>query len=628
MCCTYTDDDMHIVSAGSDQTIFVWSVAVGECVRKLRGHTDIIYRCVVTHNGSFVVSCSHDSTLKTWQLTPREPDRPDKPTIIDTTHDSAVLTWKAPPSFNEPITAFHIQIRLGSTGEWTQPPVSVPPSYRQKTYANLMPARLYTLRVCAENRIGRSKWSHPSAKAITLSGLPKQILRPVLTEISATSMRLHWFAPAATAFGESVNAFTIQESGAGLDFDAHTERTLSWAHCRAEGTKLQAKLFEYSSTNRSIAGLTTEELKSLCHTCTASYEMLCSAVVEGLESGEAYRFRVRGLNSGGAGQFSEPSYTLSTLPGVPSTPEPPVLKEAKPRSLVLTWHAPKDNGSAVLGYRLFLPFVDSFRDLGRWETEHEIDNLYPGEGYQLALAARNSVGWSQKSFMMARTTTAPPSMPARPIVLTTTSTAGALRVCIPYGNGAVVDSLVVETKLIHPFERVPWEYHSTVPVATAAVFWQQESQPAQAKAADFNTREEHKRVTAPAYKRSNMGKRAQELNAMGMLPHRVRRPGGALFLSQREQNGPAPFPPPADTGAATFTIHGLLSDSDYEFRVAARNANGDSVFSAPSLRTRTQKAELPMPYLLQVQRDVPYHTSTSWEPPTDEEPEIVGDVVE
>ena len=123
----------------------------------------------VSADVSIVISASHDCTLKTWHLSPREPDAPKAPRIISKTDSTVTLSWIAPPSFNEDITAYSLQWRLGLRQPWVpNPPLSIPPHYRSKILRNLFSSTTYQFRLRAENRMGCSAWSEPSLQVCTV----------------------------------------------------------------------------------------------------------------------------------------------------------------------------------------------------------------------------------------------------------------------------------------------------------------------------------------------------------------------------------------------------------------------------------------------------------------------------
>lgn len=119
----------------------------------------IYYRLCVSFDCSFIVSCSFDSLIKTWFMTPRQPDPPQPPKIVTKTENSVMISWQAPPSFNEPLTAFHLQYQVPGQDSWTpDPAMSIPPHYRQKTVVGLSPCTTYQFRLLATNKMGQSEW--------------------------------------------------------------------------------------------------------------------------------------------------------------------------------------------------------------------------------------------------------------------------------------------------------------------------------------------------------------------------------------------------------------------------------------------------------------------------------------
>ncbi|MCJ7695000.1 MAG: hypothetical protein MUO40_06180 [Anaerolineaceae bacterium] len=61
-------DGRQVISGSTDETLRVWDLASGECLRTLHGHTDSVNTIAITADGRQVVSGSGDKTLKVWDL--------------------------------------------------------------------------------------------------------------------------------------------------------------------------------------------------------------------------------------------------------------------------------------------------------------------------------------------------------------------------------------------------------------------------------------------------------------------------------------------------------------------------------------------------------------------------------
>ena len=53
---------MHIVSASSDKTVWIWNIATEECKAELKGHTDKVVSAVFSPDDKHIVSVSSDKT--------------------------------------------------------------------------------------------------------------------------------------------------------------------------------------------------------------------------------------------------------------------------------------------------------------------------------------------------------------------------------------------------------------------------------------------------------------------------------------------------------------------------------------------------------------------------------------
>ena len=63
-----TPDGRCAVSGSEDQTVRVWDLRSGVCLRTLKGHSDTVSSVSVTPDGRRAVSGSFDRTLRVWDL--------------------------------------------------------------------------------------------------------------------------------------------------------------------------------------------------------------------------------------------------------------------------------------------------------------------------------------------------------------------------------------------------------------------------------------------------------------------------------------------------------------------------------------------------------------------------------
>lgn len=66
--CVVSPDGTWIVSASADKTLKIWHTATGRERATLTGHTDEVLSCAMSPDGTWIVSASADSTLKIWDV--------------------------------------------------------------------------------------------------------------------------------------------------------------------------------------------------------------------------------------------------------------------------------------------------------------------------------------------------------------------------------------------------------------------------------------------------------------------------------------------------------------------------------------------------------------------------------
>ena len=236
----YTSTEQFLVSAGSDASIFIWSLLTKSVQRILRGHIDLIYRLSISPDCGVILTASNDGTAKSWATTPRHPDPPRPPKVLTVTDTTALISWSAPPCFNCDVTAFHYQYRVGHRGEWIPPEngQSLAPHLRNRVIEGLIPATHYQFRVRAENRMGKGDWSGPSLLVRTNYGLPETPEKPLICQVTTTTMIIGWFTENPHTFGSASTSFEIQYSGHGETFETCPVRTFTLEECIATGRKV------------------------------------------------------------------------------------------------------------------------------------------------------------------------------------------------------------------------------------------------------------------------------------------------------------------------------------------------------------------------------------------------------
>ena len=63
-----TPESKTAVSASYDETLKVWNLTTGKCIKTLKGHTQGVYKASISPDGKTVISTSDDKTLKVWDL--------------------------------------------------------------------------------------------------------------------------------------------------------------------------------------------------------------------------------------------------------------------------------------------------------------------------------------------------------------------------------------------------------------------------------------------------------------------------------------------------------------------------------------------------------------------------------
>ncbi|KAJ3070660.1 hypothetical protein HDU99_002629, partial [Rhizoclosmatium hyalinum] len=103
----YSHDSKTVVSGSNDDTVKLWSVETGECVRTLEEHSGGVNSVAYSPDSKTVVSASHDTTVKLWDVETGNSKTlfghsdsvssvafsPDSKTVASGSHDTTVNLW-------------------------------------------------------------------------------------------------------------------------------------------------------------------------------------------------------------------------------------------------------------------------------------------------------------------------------------------------------------------------------------------------------------------------------------------------------------------------------------------------------------------------------------------------------
>jgi len=279
------------------------------------------------------------------------------PISISATSHSAVLSWFVPPSNGAPITGYEIQLqREASVSEtkWLSTDdfeIRDDDSKINAVVSGLAANAVYRFKVAAKNAIGVAA-AVTTVSVRTLPGIPAAPDAPTVRDLQSTSLILVWTSPEDS--GSPITGYQIQSR---KDNETHWTTTM-------KDTQIDGVVY-------SVMGLTPHSV---------------------------YEFRVAAINAVGVGQYSDPSAAIKTSSWTPGKVLKVEAKNVQSTSLLLVWSAPRDNGDALVGYRIVMQpggsgsYIDVIANTSSTDLSHLVTGLKANTAYKFQVAGINSIG--------------------------------------------------------------------------------------------------------------------------------------------------------------------------------------------------------------------------------------------
>ena len=406
------------------------------------------------------------------------PGRPAAPSVssVDGNTTSLEVNWTAPSNTGPDIDNYDLRYREGSSGAWTNGPQNV--SGTSETISGLTESTSYQVQVLARNAEGDSPWSLPGSGQTGALGAPD-----VPHSLDATrgnrQVMLSWVQPSG---GAEVTGYEYEQDVSGTWISTGSTDTTTTVTGLTNGQSYTFRVRAVNSAGASAAstasasvtpatvpgaptGLSatvSDQRVDLIWTAPASnggqsitdyeYEQggsgtwistggtATSYMVFNLTNGQPYRFRVRALNSVGAGAASaaSPNLTPATEPDAPTG----LGATVSDQEVDLIWTAPASNGGAtILRYEYELDLSETWTSTGGTTTSYTVTGLTNGQAYTFRVRAVNRVGAGLASSSRSATPTSTVVAPDTPFGLSATPGNGQVMLSWvqPSGGAALTD---------------------------------------------------------------------------------------------------------------------------------------------------------------------------------------------
>ena len=385
------------------------------------------------------------------------PDRPAAPSVTATagTTPSLSVSWTAPSNTGPAIDNYDLRYREGTGGSWINGPQNV--SGTSATIAGLTTSTSYQVQVLATNAEGDSPWSLPGSGQTGALGAPD-----VPHSLDATrgnrQVMLSWVQPSGgaevthyeyeldgsgtwTSTGSTDTDYTVTGLTNGQTYTFRVRAVNSAGPSAASTASASVTPATVPGAPTGLSVTVSDQRVDLIWTAPASnggqsitdyeYEQggsgtwistgstATSYMVRNLTNGQPYRFRVRALNSVGAGAASaaSPNVTPATEPDAPTG----LSATVSDQEVDLIWTAPASNGGAtILRYEYELDLSGTWTSTGGTATSYTVRNLTNGQSYTFRVRAVNRVGAGLATSSQSATPTSTVVAPDTPSGLSTT----------------------------------------------------------------------------------------------------------------------------------------------------------------------------------------------------------------
>ena len=385
------------------------------------------------------------------------PDRPAAPSVssVDGNTTSLSVNWTTPSNSGPAIDNYDLQYREGSSGSWINGPQNV--SGTSATIGSLTANTLYQVQVLATNAEGDSPWSLPGSGQTGALGAPD-----VPHSLDATpgnrQVMLGWVQPSGGAevtdyeyeldlsgtwisTGSTDTDYTVRNLTNGQSYTFKVRAANSAGQSAASTASASVTPATVPGAPTGLSATVSDQRVDLIWTAPASnggqsitdyeYEQggsgtwistgstATSYTVRNLTNGQPYRFRVRAVNSVGAGAASaaSPNVMPATEPDAPTG----LSATVSDQEVDLIWTAPASNGGAtILRYEYELDFSGTWTSTGGTATSYTVTGLTNGQTYRFRVRAVNRVGAGLATSSRSATPTSTVVAPDTPSSLSAT----------------------------------------------------------------------------------------------------------------------------------------------------------------------------------------------------------------